>query len=817
MATFKGTSGADKITGTSGADRIRGLAGDDVLRGLGSNDTLFGGFGNDKAGSGADTLRGGDGNDFLNGEDGDDSLRGGDGDDVIVAGRGNDAITGGAGSDRVVAAGTLDQYAFTPLKSGALRMTDEVADRDGRDTLRNVESVGFHDGYVLKLTGANNNPYAVADTATTTEGASILIDVLANDFDPDATIFGKSATLSLTDVSATSNGGFAMINFGQILYDPLTSFNDLGPGETATDTFDYTISDGQGGSWTTSVTVTIKGAEVPVIDLSTLDGTTGFRLDGVRGDDYSGSSVSSAGDVNGDGFDDVIVGALHALEGGASYVVFGKADGFNPSLDLASLDGATGFRLDGVAPGDESGGSVSSAGDVNHDGFDDLIIGADGADPGGTESGAAYVVFGKADSFAATFDLSTLDGKTGFRVDGAASKDFFGVSVSSAGDVNSDGFDDVIIGAPNAGTGGASFVVFGAAAGFDAALAVSALDGKNGFRLDGEGNSGRSVSSAGDVNGDGLDDLIIGSPYADPAGDSSGAAYVVFGKTTGFDATLDLSTLDGTTGFRLDGAAANDFTGFSVSSAGDLNGDGFDDVIVGAASYFSPSFGSSGATYVVFGKENGFDATLDLSTLDGKTGFRLDGQGEYDRSGFSVSGAGDVNGDGFDDIIVGAPYAGGASVGVSYLVFGKAEAFDAALDIGTAGILLRGTTSHEFSGTSVSDAGDVDGDGLADVIIGAPGATGAAAGASYVVFGSTLTGAQADLGTTVQDSLASIAESSTLSILDVVDDSNDAINQIADANDAAIRELANESGTQIAQLSTSNQVLIDAELTTLPP
>jgi hypothetical protein len=177
----------------------------------------------------------------------------------------------------------------------------------------------------------------------------------------------------------------------------------------------------------------------PVLKLSDLDGTNGFRLDGVAAYDQSGFSVSSAGDVNGDGFDDLIIGAEYAdpngSSSGSSYVVFGRAGGFASSLVLSALDGSNGFRLNGVAADDFSGGSVSSAGDVNGDGFDDLIVGAPEADPNGANSGSSYVVFGKADGFAATLELSTLDGSNGFRLDGVAALDFSGGSVSSAGDV----------------------------------------------------------------------------------------------------------------------------------------------------------------------------------------------------------------------------------------------------------------------------------------------------------------------------------------------------------------------------------------------
>jgi hypothetical protein len=789
MADLTGTSGPDTIPGTGKADRIRGLAGKDTLDGAGGHDTLFGGAdndtlsggngadilfggaGNSQIGSGSDFLQGGAGNDFLDGENGSDTLRGNSGDDTIIAGRGNDVIDGGTGFDRVLAAGSLDQYGFRLLKDGGLRMTDEVAGRDGQDGIEDAEIIEFK-SYELLLTGANNNPYAVDDAAATTEDATVLIDVLANDFDPDETIFGKATTLSILEIGAPTRGGTATISAGKVLYDPGDAFDFLAAGETATDHFQYSIIDGNGGNFTTSVTVAITGTGGPAsIDLSTLDGTTGFRLDGVASYDGSGSSVASAGDINGDGFNDLIVGAPNADPGGnysgASYVVFGKIGGFASTLDLSSLNGKTGFRFDGLAIADLNGDSVASAGDVNGDGVDDLILGAPGADPGGNASGASYVVFGKTTGFAASFDLATLDGKTGFRLDGVKNYDLSGSSVASAGDVNGDGIGDLIVGAPNADpgstfNGGTSYVVFGKAGGFASTLDLSSLDGKTGFRLDGVSTfefNGGSVASAGDVNGDGFDDLIVGAFGADPDGiDYSGASFVVFGKSGGFAATLDLSTLDGKTGFRLDGEASRDYSGFSVASAGDVNGDGLGDLIVGARGA-DPGGDHSGATYVVFGKAGGFAATLDLSTLDGKTGFRLDGETIGDYSGASVASAGDVNGDGFDDLIVGAygSNTNGESSGAAYLVFGKAAGFASSIDLtsldGATGLRLIGVASYDQSGKSVASAGDVNSDGFDDLIVGAPGADGGGidSGASYVVFG------------------GDFASASQLSIADVLD------------------------------------------------
>ena len=186
--------------------------------------------------------------------------------------------------------------------------------------------------------------------------------------------------------------------------------------------------------------------------------------------------------------------------------------------------------------------------------------------------------------------------------------------------------------------------------------------------------SGNSVSGAGDINGDGIDDVIIGNYPSSSVSDS----YVVFGQITGFSSSLDLSTLNGANGFTLTGIPGS-FTGVSVSGAGDVNGDGFDDLIIGASEAIDTITSLAGASYVVFGTNNGFSSSLDLSTLDGTNGFVLNGVNFDDRSGNSVSAAGDVNGDGIDDLIIGA-YLGNrvldqlsnASTGESYVVFGQA-------------------------------------------------------------------------------------------------------------------------------------------------
>jgi len=427
------------------------------------------------------------------------------------------------------------------------------------------------------------------------------------------------------------------------------------------------------------------------------------------------------------------------------------------SFDLNQLDGSNGFSIQGLNFSDRLGEALSSAGDINGDGFDDIIISAPSANPNGNElAGQSFVIFGNNSQVLANFNLDELDGSNGFVINGLSSRDVLGRSVSTAGDLNNDGIDDLVIGAPGVGSGpfgdfGRSYIIFGQSNGFSPIFDLSSLDGSNGFFMTGSDtfhSLGQSVAGVGDVNGDGVDDVLIGA-YSVSINNRvfAGQSYVIFGRNGNFPQGITREDLDGTNGFILNGVNSNDWSGYSVSSAGDINGDGINDLMIGAPLADPEGKNGAGTTYVLFGSNKGFPATLELSEINGNNGFVINGINAIDNLGLSISFAGDVNGDGMDDIILGADNrnANGNTVssGESYILFGNNIGFPASIELtslnGDNGFVITGTNSGSFSpDTNVSNAGDVNNDGIDDLLIGAPNVRigiSEVSGEAYIVYG----------------------------------------------------------------------------------
>jgi Ca2+-binding RTX toxin-like protein len=516
------------------------------------------------------------------------------------------------------------------------------------------------------------------------------------------------------------------------------------------------------------------------LSLTSLDGTNGSQITGEAASNYAGQSITNLGDINGDGIDDFAIGAtgVGGSSQGALYVVFGTASGFGANFSLSSLNGTNGFQVNGGEYAQDFVGVSVSAGDINNDGINDVIIGASGADPDGGGSGAAYVLFGKntavVGDFAADIATSSLTGTTGFQISGTNGGDGLGFSLA-AGDFNGDGIDDVLVGANQADFyRGAGYVIFGKDTDTDGAFAsnidVATLDGTNGFKMPAVNvydYAGTSVANAGDVNGDGIDDLLVTAMGSDPNGSNSGSVYIVFGKTTAFTASVSLSALDGTDGFRVAGLTAGDQLGISASSAGDVNNDGIDDVLIGAN-----GLTNNGGVFVVYGKNTAVDgdfaSSVNVSSLNGTNGFRIDGELSGDNAGIRVARLGDVNGDGIDDFIFGATGKddGGSNAGAAYVVFGSETAF-ATGTFSLAG--LDGTNGFQINGEAAGDnlsrvggGGDFNNDGVNDILVATSfnDAGGNNSGAAWIIYGEAASAAP--VGTAGDDDLDGTAGADTI-------------------------------------------------------
>lgn len=615
-----------------------------------------------------------------------------------------------------------DRLIYTPSANFTGNETFNYTVSDGKDSSTAKVSV---------LVNPPFPPSAAADFSSTSVNTPVKIDVLSNDislenlplaianFDQTS---AKGSTIKLDDNNTPEDK-----TDDQLIYTPTANF-------TGKDTFNYTIFDGAQTS-TAKVTIKIadlslakldgsngfllngifpgsfsgvavnklgdfngdgnndfiigafgadpnnnnaagesylvfgkKGGFPASIDLPNLDGKNGFILNGVDFEGFSGGTVSSAGDINNDGLDDLIIGAFAASangqdNAGKAYVVFGSRIPFPTRFNLSQLNGSNGFIIQGNNEFDYLGLAASGLGDINGDGVDDLMVSSPGPLNGTTSK--TYIIYGRKDSFPYLLNSTDINGTNGFVINDPDGKS--GTSVSAAGDVNGDRISDLIINAEENDSN--SYVIFGSGNGFSTNFNLSELNGTNGFILNtGEEKFDTSVSQAGDINGDGIDDLIVALASTNS---SAGKSYVIFGSNKGFASQIYLSQLNGNNGFTI----FNSIDGNSISSvsgAGDVNGDGIDDLTIGVSSAFGNGKFAAGKTYVLFGNNGGFSPTVNLSKINGTNGLVIHGINEFDLSGTSVSSSGDINNDGLSDIIIGSPgNLFNNSPGTSQVVFGS--------------------------------------------------------------------------------------------------------------------------------------------------
>ncbi len=594
------------ILGNDANNLLMGLAGKDTLRGAAGNDVLVGSFGlpGDK-----DVLTGGIGSDtFILGDflqdfyDDLNNKTSGFGDYALITDfKPNEDIIqlSGAKSDYVLGAsptGLPSGTAVYKLKpQGEPR--ELVAIIQGTSTLNlngkyfrfnstefNLFSLNGKNGFVVNGTHANRSA----------------LDINKDGFDdlifresPFATnskeyvVFGKAGFAPNLDLSKLNGSNGFTLNL--INAEKESFIVDVG--DVNGDRYkDLLISANTPGSNIKGYVVFGKaGGFGTNTDLARLNGNNGFVLKGNKSG-YGFDNVTIAGDINGDGCDDIVVGDGYSdpngkTNAGANYVVFGKAKGFSPNLNLTQLNGSNGFIINGINPRDYS--LVATAkGDVNGDGFDDIFITAPNA---AGKAGESYVVFGTG-VFSNNFNLAQLNGNNGFTIKATSLNTFF-TSIDTVGDINNDGIDDIVV-----DNSTKKYVIFGKT-GFSSTFNLADINGSNGFVINSiDSPAGTaSISIAGDVNGDGLNDILIGTESnAANSQKNAGVSYLVFGKEK-FGSSLDLSSaINGNDGFQINGINADDGAGVSVSIAGDINGDGFDDLAI--ATRYRDS-------YVVFGRD----------------------------------------------------------------------------------------------------------------------------------------------------------------------------------------------------------------------